>query len=175
MKPGLLLIILGHFAAISLVAVGGATAVVPEIHRQAVEIGHWMTDQQFADLFAIAQAAPGPNVVFVALVGWQAAGFPGALIAMIGMCTPSSILTFTVFRLWHRFKDRPWRQRVQDGLAPVTVGLIGASAFLLARAADINIWAALLTAASAVLTYGTRLNPLWLLGGGAVLGVALLS
>lgn len=175
MKPGVLTTLLGHFAMLSLVAVGGANAVIPEMHRQAVEVGHWMTDRQFADIFAITQAAPGPNVVIVALIGWQAAGFPGALVAMLGMCAPSSILTFTVFRLWDRFKDRPWRRRVQDGLAPVTVGLVGASAFLLARAADTGFLPVLLTAGAAILAYATRLNPLWLLGGGALFGILALG
>ena len=125
-----------HLALLSLVAVGGVNAIVPELHRQTVEVGQYLTDRQFADLFAIAQAAPGPNVLFATLIGWQLAGWQGALMATAALCVPTCTLTFLFARTWERFKDAPWRVIVQAGLVPVTVGLIAASAFLLARAAD---------------------------------------
>jgi len=83
-----------QFAVLSLLALGGANAVVPEIHRQAVEIGHWMSDRQFADFFAISQAAPGPNVMIVTLVGYHVAGLPGALVTTLAMCGPTAVLAF---------------------------------------------------------------------------------
>ena len=136
MAPNPLIDLVRHFAVLSLLAIGGANAVVPEMHRHAVEVAHWMTDQEFAALYAIGQAAPGPNVLVVTLIGWHVAGIAGALVATIAMCGPSSLLTYTVVRFWDRFKERPWRAYVQTGLAPVTVGLVAASAFLLARATD---------------------------------------
>ena len=93
-----------QFAGLSLVAFGGANAVIPEIHRQAVDVHHWMTDQDFASLFAIAQAAPGPNFLVSTLVGWKAAGLLGALVATAAMCAPSCLLTFWVAKVWDRYR-----------------------------------------------------------------------
>ncbi len=157
---------------LSLVAVGGVNTIVPELHRQTVEVAHWLTDQQFADLFAIAQAAPGPNVLFVTLIGWQIAGWTGALIATAALCGPSCVLTFAVAHAWRRFKDAPWRIATQAGLVPVTVGLIAASAFLLARAADRSLVAVAITAATAGIAYWSRINPLWALAAAAAIGFA---
>lgn len=161
-----------HLALLSLVAVGGVNAIVPEMHRQTVEVNHFLTDRQFADLFAIAQAAPGPNVLFATLIGWQLAGWSGALLATAALCGPTCTMTFLFARAWERFKDAPWRLAVQAGLVPVTVGLIAASAFLLARAADKNEVAIAITAATAGVAYFTRVNPLWALAAAAALGFA---
>ena len=157
---------------LSLVAVGGVNTIVPELHRQVVEVAHWLTDQQFADLFALAQAAPGPNVLFVTLIGWQLAGWEGALIATAALCAPSCVLTFAVAHAWERFKDAPWRIALQIGLVPVTIGLIAASAFLIARAADKSAVAVAITAATAGIAYGSRINPLWALAAAAAIGFA---
>jgi chromate transporter len=159
-------------AGLSLLAFGGANAVLPEIHRQSVEINHWMTDQDFASLFAIAQAAPGPNFLVVTLVGWKAAGLAGALVATAAMCAPSCLLTYWVAKFWDHHREAPWRVAVAAGVAPVTVGLVFSSAFVLAQAADKGWRLALVTAASAAVAYFTKLNPLWCLGAAAVLGMA---
>jgi chromate transporter len=161
-----------HFALLSFFAVGGALAVVPEMHRQAVEIGHWMTDRQFADLFAIAQAAPGPNVIIVTLIGYQAAGLAGALVATVAMCGPTCVATYFIGRVWDRFKDAPWRAAIQSGLVPVSVGLFAASALIIARAADQNWLALAITLVTAAVTYATKVNPLWLFAVAAALGYA---
>jgi chromate transporter len=161
-----------QFAGLSLMAFGGANAVIPEIHRQAVDVRHWMTDQDFAALFAIAQAAPGPNFLVTTLVGWKAAGLPGALVATAAMCSPSCLLTFWVAKAWDRYRETTWRIAVGAGLAPVTVGFVFSSAFILARAADKEWRLGLVTAASAAVVYFTRLNPLWCLLAAATLGMA---
>lgn len=160
-----------QFAALSLVAFGGANAVIPEIQRQSVDLHHWMSGKEFAALFAIAQAAPGPNFMISTLVGWKAAGIAGALIATVAMCAPSCLLTFWVVKVWDRYGDAPWREALAAGLAPVTVGLVVSSAWLLSRAADVNWRLGALTAVIAVIGYVTRLNPLWCLGGAAALGL----
>ena len=98
-----------QFGVLSLLAFGGANAVVPEIHRQAVAVHHWMSDKDFAALFAIAQAAPGPNMMISTLVGWKAAGIAGALIATAAMCAPSCLLTFAAVKVWDRFREARWR------------------------------------------------------------------
>ncbi len=173
MKPADTLVALFvQFALLSLLAFGGANAVVPEMHRQAVDVHHWMTGSQFAGLFAIAQAAPGPNFMISTLVGWKAAGLPGAIIATVAMCGPSCLLTFWVVKIWDRSPEARWRRLATAALAPLTVGLVTATAYLLVRGADRNWRLALVTLAVAVVAYRSKLNPLWLLAGGAGLGLA---
>jgi chromate transporter len=166
------LALLGHFTLLSLLAFGGATAVVPEMHRFSVDVHGWMTSAEFADLFALAQAAPGPNMMIVTLIGLQAAGVTGAVIATVAMCLPSCVLTFGVTRLMDRFRASPWRLILQAGLAPVTVGLVLGSGWVLTRAADHTVTAYALTAATVVWMVATRLSPFWLLAAGATLGLA---
>lgn len=161
-----------QFAGLSLAAFGGANAIIPEIHRQAVDVRHWMTDQDFAALFAIAQASPGPNFLISTLVGWKAAGLAGALVATAGMCAPSCVLTFWVAKAWDRYRETEWRIAIGAGLAPVTVGFVFSSAFVLLRAADTGWRLALVSAASAAAAYFTKLNPLWFLLAAGALGVA---
>ena len=160
------------FAVLSLFAVGGANAAIPEMHRVSVEVMHWMTDKQFADMFAISQMSPGPNVIIVALIGYHVAGLAGAAVAIGAMCGPTCVLAFYVARVWDRFKEARWRMAVQAGLVPVSLGLIGASAFVLARAADHNVYAGLITAATAATAFLTRANPLWIFVVAGLLGFA---
>jgi chromate transporter len=164
--------IAAQFTALSLVAFGGANAVIPEIHRQSVEARHWMTDQDFAALFAIAQAAPGPNFLISTLVGWKAGGLLGALVATAAMCGPSCLITFWVAKAWDRFRDNEWRLAIGAGLAPVTVGFVCSSAFVLLRAADTGWKLVIVSGASAAIAFFTKLNPLWCLAAAAMLGVA---
>jgi chromate transporter len=161
-----------HFAVLSLFAVGGANAAIPEMHRFAVEVMGWMSDRQFADMFAISHLSPGPNVIIVALIGFHVAGLAGAAVATAAMCGPTCLVAFFVTRTWERFKDARWRIAVQAGLVPVSLGLIAASAFVLARAADHNWVAGAITAGTAAVGFATRLNPLWVFAAGAALGFA---
>jgi chromate transporter len=160
------------FAVLSLLAVGGANAAIPEMHRVAVNVMHWMSDKQFADMFAISQLSPGPNVIIVALIGFHVAGLAGAAVAIAAMCGPTCVLAYFVGRTWDRFKNARWRIAVQAGLVPISLGLIGASGFVLARAADHNIYAALITVATAATAFRTRANPLWLFAVAGALGFA---
>ena len=167
--PLALLLIYGH---LSLLAVGGVVSVLPEMQRQVVDVHGWMDAQEFAALFALAQAAPGPNMLVATLVGWRVAGFPGALMATLGMIGPSSVLTWFTFRAWHRFRDRPWRRMVQAGLVPVTVGLVVAAAGLIAASTVHGTGTALVLAATVAALLGTKLHPLLLLAGGAAAGAS---
>jgi chromate transporter len=162
----------GHFALLSLFAIGGANAAMPEMHRLAVEVKGWMSDRQFADLFAIAQVAPGPNVIIVTLIGYQAAGIAGALVATAAMCGPTCIAAYYIGRVWDRFREARWRIAIQAGLVPITIGLIAASAWVLALAADHNWIAVAITIATAIAGYFSRLNPLWLFAVAALVGLA---
>ena len=159
-----------QFAILSLLSIGGANAVIPEIQRRAVEVEHWMTNADFTQLFALSQAAPGPNVLIVSLIGWKVAGVLGGVVALLAMSGPSSILTYAVAHAWERFRDAPWRIAIQRGLAPVTVGLILASGYVLTRAADHNWVAYAITGATLLLASTTRLHPLSLLAVAAALG-----
>jgi chromate transporter len=161
-----------HFAILSLFAMGGANAAVPEMHRLAVDVMHWMSDRQFADMFALAQVAPGPNVIVVTLIGYHVAGLAGAAVTTAAMCGPSCVFAFYMGRVWERFKEAPWRVAIQAGLVPISVGLVGASAVILTRAADQNWVTLLVTVAAACFAYGTRWNPLWMFAAAALLGVA---
>lgn len=170
MIPPVLLELARQFLLLSLLSIGGGNASLPEIQLRAVHIEHWMTDEVFTQMFALAQAAPGPNILIVSLVGWQAAGVAGALVATLAMCGPSSLLTYYVAHIWERFRDAPARVAIQRGLAPITVGLIMASGYVLTRANDQSWIAYALTAVTLVLTLTTRLHPLWLLGTAAAIG-----
>ena len=159
------------FAPLSLVAIGGANTVLPDIHRQVVVSRAWMTDAQFVDAFTLAQAVPGPNILVVCLIGWQVAGLAGAAVSLLAMCGPSSVLTLAVARTLARPRLAFWRQRLQTGLAPLMLGLVAASGLVLARGADQSFTSAGLTVVTVLVLLRTRMHPLLLMGAGAVLGV----
>jgi chromate transporter len=161
-----------RFFLVAFLAIGGINAAVPEVHRMVVDVERWMTNSEFAALFAIANAAPGPNLLLVTLVGWHVAGVVGALVTTAVVIGPTSILVYAVFHLWERFRNAPWRRPVQNGLSAVTVGLIAASAFLLAQASDTGPVTVAITLGTAAMSFWTRLNPLWAFGVAAAIGVA---
>ena len=168
---GTLLTLAGFFAVLSLFSIGGGNSAVPEMHRYAVEVQHWLTDQQFADTFALAQLTPGPNLIIVALVGFHVAGVLGGVVAMLAMCGPTGIAAYYVGRASDRFRDKIWHTAVSRGLVPVTIGLIAASATVIATTADYSWTAGVLTLATAVVCYFTRINPIWVFASAAVLGL----
>lgn len=175
-----------YYISISLLAVGGAIATAPDMHRFLVERQGWLTDLQFNASIAIAQAAPGPNVLFIALLGWNvginaggagtagwASGALGMVLSMVGIMLPSTTLTWLATRWGHRNRERRSVRAFKQGMAPVVIGLLLATAWLLGSAhsnpaTDWALW--LLTAVCALLVWRTRLHLLWLLGAGALLG-----
>jgi chromate transporter len=164
--------LISTFALMSLFAVGGGNAAIPEMHRIAVDVQHWMTDKQFADVFAISQLSPGPNVLIVTLIGYSVAGVTGALAATLSMCVPTAVLAYYVSRFLSRSSHSRWPAILQAALVPLSIGLMAASGLILALASDRTWTAGLLTAVAAVLAFATRLNPLWLLLAGGCLGFA---
>ncbi|MBR0825798.1 chromate transporter [Bradyrhizobium manausense] len=164
--------LISTFGLMSLFAVGGAAAAVPEMHRIAVEVHHWMSEKQFADAYAISQLSPGPNVLIVTLIGYSVAGIPGALAATLAMCLPTALLAYSVSRLLNRSTRSRWPAIIQAALVPLSIGLMAASALILAQATDKNLVALLLTGVVAVAAFATRMNPLWLLLAGGILGFA---
>jgi chromate transporter len=164
--------IAADYLGISLLAVGAGVTTLPEMHRNAVERHAWMSDAQFAELFALSQAAPGPTTtMFSAIIGWHVAGPAGALVAVLGFLGPSCILAYISNHLWTRFRDSPWRERIQAGLVPVTVGLMFAAAWLVGRGAAHTHGAYVATALACILMLTTKINPLWLVAAGALAGL----
>jgi chromate transporter len=160
------------FGLMSFFAVGGANSAIPEMHRVAVDVHHWMNDKEFADMFAISQLSPGPNVLIVTLIGYSVAGIFGALAATLAMCGPTAILAYYVSGLLRRFGGSPWPAIIQAALVPLSIGLMGASALILALTSDLSWTAALLTIVAATLAFATKLNPFWILAAGGLLGFA---
>lgn len=154
----------------SLFAVGGGAAAVPEMHRIAVEVHHWMTDKQFADAYAIPPLSPGPNVLTVNRLCRHR--HPGALAATLAMCLPTALLAYYVSRLLNRPSQSRWPGLIQAALVPLSIGLMAASALILAQATDRTAAALLLTALVAMVASVSRINPLWLLRAGGLLGFA---
>jgi chromate transporter len=158
------------FSSLSLLSIGGGNTVIPEMHRKAVDSYSWMTDNQFANLFAISQAAPGPSILLVTLVGYKAAGITGAVLATLAMIVPAGLLVYLVSRLWSRSADSPLRLAIEHGFAPLTVGLVLASGWVMSKAADHDWRAWILTAACTVLCTTTKANPILIVGGAALIG-----
>jgi len=163
------------FALLSLVSFGGMPAVMPELQRVSVDVKGWTAPPEFVQLFAVAQAAPGPNVLIASLIGWKAAGLAGAVIALLAFCAPAAVIAWWVADLWERFKDSPWRTAIQRALAPLVVGLILSGGYVLAASAEgaWRVW--VIVAAAAAASLATKTNPLWIVAGGALLGGLLLS
>ena len=160
-----------HFLLISLMAFGGASAMLPEMYRFLVDQYHWISSQTFSALYAISQASPGPNVLFVALYGRQVAGFAGAVVSLVAMCGPSSLIAMLVERYTARHSDAMWMTVIRRSLAPVTIGLLLSTGSILAQSSNRSVLAYGLTALTVLVGLRTRINPLWLIAIGALLGM----
>jgi chromate transporter len=159
------------FAELSLLSFGGGNTILPEMQRQIVDLHHWMTATEFSAAFALAQAAPGPNLMIVSLLGWRIAGLPGVLVTTIATYAPAFMVTVVAYNLWDRFKDRPFRRIVQAGLVPVTAGLVCSGAAVITAGADTTILLAAVTLIATAATLAMRIHPLLVLGFGAFAGI----
>jgi chromate transporter len=187
LQPADWLQLLLYFLTLSLMAVGGAIATAPDMHRFLVDGHGWLSEAQFSSSIAIAQAAPGPNVLFIALLGWNlglnAGGSTGPLawtfgalgvtVCMVGILLPSSLLAWQASRWGQRNRNRRGVLAFKQGMGPLVIGLLLATGWLLGSASgrpaqDWRLW--LLTLACALLVWRTRIHLLWLLGAGALLG-----
>ena len=121
------------FALLSLVAVGGGTAVLPEMRRILVGHFHWLSDKQFREIYSIGQIAPGPNMLMVLVIGYRLAGALGAVVVGLAFFIPDCFITFFVNRVWKRFEGSPWRTAIQRGMAPVAIGLMTSGTYAMAR------------------------------------------
>jgi chromate transporter len=170
-----------HFGALSLLAVGGAITTAPDMHRFLVTDQHWLTESQFTSSIALAQAAPGPNVLFVALMGWNVGlttggywmGLFGVLVAMTGILLPSTTLTFLAARWGHKNRELRAVRAFKQGMVPIVIALLIATGWVLSSghgtlAQSAPLW--VLTGVSTLLVWRTRIHLLWLLSAGALLG-----
>jgi chromate transporter len=177
-----------HFLSLSLLSVGGTISTAPDMHRFLVDRHHWLSDAQFNASMAIAQSAPGPNVLWVALIGWHIGtnaggvllGLFGVFIAMAGILIPSTILTYNAAQWGHRNRELLAVRAFKQGMAPIVVALILSTSWILALAntsgesgltglsTDWPVW--LLTVATCLIVWRTKIHLLWLLGVGALLG-----
>ena len=178
-----------HFLSLSLLAVGGAITTSPDMHRYLVTQQNWLTEAQFTASIALAQAAPGPNILFVGLMGWHIGinaggghaagstawplGLLGLLLSLVAILLPSSVLTYTATQWAHRHREQRGVKAFKQGLAPLVVALLLATGWVLSSAhanpaTDWPLW--LLTAVVTLLVWRTKLHLLWLLGAGALLG-----
>ena len=176
-----------YFLTLSLMAVGGAITAAPDMHRYLVDGNRWLSETQFTSSIAIAQAAPGPNVLFIALLGWNVGlnagggtgpaawglGALGVAVCMVGILLPSSLLTWQASRWGQRNRDKRGVRAFKQGMAPLVIGLLLATGWLLGSASgnpgkDWKLW--LLSLACTLLVWRTRIHLLWLLAAGAALG-----
>jgi len=172
LSPADLLALFAQFLVLSLLAIGGAITTAPEMHRFVVTEHRWITDAQFTGSVAIAQAAPGPNVLFVAVIGWNVAGPLGALATMTGILLPSTVLSLWATRWGQARRDTLGVRAFTTGMAPLTLGLLLATGWLLAGPANGHPGAMLLVAATVLVTLRTKLSPMWVVAVGAAAGAA---
>ena len=189
LSPADWLALFSHFASLSLLAVGGAITTVPDMHRYLVTERQWLTEPQFTSSIAMAQAAPGPNVLFVALMGWNvgmnagggaAAGASawwlallGVVLSMVGILLPSTLLAFFAARWGHQNRERRAVRAFKTGMAPIVVALLIATGWILAASlgktiADWHVW--LVAFVATMIVWRTKVHLLWLLGAGGALG-----
>lgn len=157
------------FAPLSFVTIGGGMATMADIQRQVVDVHHWMTASQFVDAFAIGRLAPGPGSLMVTLIGWHVAGFWGAMVAMLSLFTPTAVLIYTVAYLWRRHRGARWQRALETGLRPVAAGMILAAGYVLFISLTGGWLAKVLALLSTVVMMRSRINPMLIVGGGAVI------
>jgi chromate transporter len=164
------LVLAAHLAVLSSISFGGFPTVLPDVHNFVVANG-WVTDLEFANLFAVSQVVPGPNMILMmSLIGLKVGGVPGAIASALATFGPPCAMYYVSYRLWDRFRDMPWQRIVRRALAPLTIGLVIAGGYVMARTGNVGWPSVAITAAAVALMLRTRINPLWILMAGGALG-----
>lgn len=164
--------VLGVFSLLSILAVGGGAAVLPETKELVVGTHHWLTDDQFRDIYGLGQVVPGPNMLMVMVIGYHVTGFLGALLAYLGFFLPAGAISLAASRVWDHFEGSPWRGALQRGMAPLVVGLMAAGTIAIARTAIDGASTVLIAAGVFVGVYFIkRVNPAILVLGGGLVGL----
>ncbi len=162
--------LVAHFMMLSLLSMGGAIVTAPEMHRYLVREHGYLSSADFSQSIALAQSAPGPNVLFVAVLGWQIGGIFGAIATMAGILLPSSVLTLALERWSSSRRDSRGVRAFTGGLAPLTVALLLSTGWLLSEPAHAHLGAMALVLGSALVSWHFKLSPLWLIAAGALVG-----
>lgn len=162
--------LLAVFGALSVMAVGGGTAVLAEMKALTVDRFHWVSSDQFGEIYGLGQMAPGPNMLMVAVIGYRVAGYAGALAAVVGFFLPAGLIMLVSGRLWDRFAGSPWKEALQRGLAPLTIGLMLAGTWVLARTVVRGPATAGIAVAVTLILLLRHVNPVLLILAGGVAG-----
>ena len=164
------LVLAAHLAVLSSISFGGFPTVLPDVHNFVVANG-WVTDREFANFFAVSQVVPGPNMILMmSFIGLKVGGIAGAIASAVATFGPPCAMYYVSYRLWDRFRDMPWQRIVRRALAPLTIGLVIASGYVMARAGDVAWPSVAITAGAVAVLLRTRLSPLWILMAGGALG-----
>lgn len=158
------------FAYLSLLTVGGGMAAFPELKILTVEVHHWLTFPQLVHLYSVGQMAPGPNMMMIVAIGEWAAGLLGAIVVVIAFFGPTGLLTFLVGRLWNKLSKWPWRKSIEEGLAPVSIGLLLAGCFTFARGAVTEFDTAAIAVGTLLILLRYKINPAMLVLAAAIIG-----
>jgi chromate transporter len=161
-----------HFLMLWFLAIGGPSTIFPDIHRYVVEVHQLLTSTEFAELYTLAQVAPGPNAMYVTLIGWHLAGWRGVAATTIPLLVPATTLTLLVGHLNERYPDAPIARAIRRGLMPITIGLVFASATILMRTVNHDWRGYVITFATVAVVLRKTWNPLWLFAAAALAGVA---
>jgi chromate transporter len=173
--PSLILALLSVFIPLSFVTIGGGQSAVADIHRQVVDVHHWMTAGQFLDAFAISRMAPGPGSLLVTLIGWHVAGFWGAIAATLGIFAPTAFMIYGVAHIWSLHEGARWQRVLERGLRPVAAGMILAATYVLLQSLDGGWTARVIALVATALLMTTRVMPIILIAAGGACFVALHS
>ena len=159
------------FAYLSLLTIGGGMAAFPEMKILTVEVHKWLTFPQLIHLYSVGQMAPGPNMMMIVPIGEWAGGVLGAIVVVLAFFGPTAVLTFIVGRLWNKLEKWPWRRSIQQGLAPVSIGLLLAGCFTMAKGAIFGLETATIAVVVLLILLNYKINPALLILVGAVIGV----
>jgi chromate transporter len=163
-------ILAAHLAVLASVSFGGFPTVLPDVHDLVIAEG-WVSDREFANIFAVSQVMPGPNMILMmSFIGLKVGGIGGAIISAVATFGPPCAMYYASYRAWDRFRDMPWQRIVRRALAPLTIGLVVAGGYVMARAAAVGWPSVAITACAVALMLWTRINPLWILIAGGALG-----
>jgi len=171
MSRGDLVALFLHFLALWFVAIGGPSTILPGVHSYVVDVNHFLTNTEFAEIYTLAQVAPGPNAMYVTLIGWHLAGWAGVAATTIPLMIPATTLTLFVGHLNDRYPHAPIARAIRRGLPPIAIGLTLASATILMRAVNRDWRSYVITALTVTIVLRKSWNPLWLLAGGAAAGI----
>ena len=159
------------FCYLSLLTVGGGMAAFPEMKILTVDVHQWLTFPKLIHLYSVGQMAPGPNMMMIVAIGQWAGGLAGAIVTLVAFFGPTALLAFLVARFWKRLERWPWRKSIQEGLAPVSIGLLLAGCFTMAKGAITGLETAAIAAGALLMLLQYKINPAILVVGGAIIGI----